>query len=137
MLPHLFTFLSAAVASLVVLPLATLPSPMDFRVSLSGVYTAILLGSSMMALDAIRFPIGFAETCLIALLFLIGLVGYRYQLGVTDTQFVSDMIPRRAAEILLTEAVYAKSKNPGLLTMAERMLTTDKSNVKVMKTMAT
>lgn len=137
MLPHLFTFVTAAIASLLVVPLATLPSPMDFRVSLSGVYVATLLGASMMALDALRFPIGVAETCLIGLLFLVGLVGYRFQLGVTDSQFVADMIPRRSAEILVTEAVYARSKNPALLTMAERMLTVDKINVKTLKNMAT
>ena len=136
MLPHLFTFVTAAIASLVVIPLATLPSPMDFRVSLSGVYIATLFGASLMALEAIRFPIGFAETCLIALLFLVGLVGYRFQLGVTDAQFVADMIPRRSSSVLVTEAVYSRSKNPGLLTMAERMLTVDKINVKTMKNMA-
>ena len=136
MLPHLFTFVTAAIASLIVVPLATLPSPIDFRVSLSGVYVATLFGASLMAFDALRFPVGFAETCLIVLLFLVGLIGYRFQLGVTDSQFVADMIPRCSSSVLVTEAVYTRSKNPGLLTMAERMLTVNKINVKTMKNMA-
>jgi len=96
---------------------------------------ATLFGASLMAFDALRFPVGVAETCLIVLLFLVGLIGYRFQLGVTDSQFVADMIPRRSSEVLVTEAVYTRSKNPGLLTMAERMLTVDKINVKTMKNM--
>lgn len=108
----------------------------DFRVSLTQVYAAIFMGASMVVVEAFMHHMSLYGWCAVAILLVGSVLCLRYQVGVSDTEYLHDMIPHHSMALLTSRPRIWKTENPVIRELAIGIVNTQKSEIAAMKALA-
>lgn len=121
------------VIHLFIMPFTMLAVPTDFRISRTQLYAGIFMGACMMAAEAIMHPMDFIGWGITLVLLTGSLILLRWQIGVSDDEYLKDMIPHHSMAVLTSEARVSRAKNPQVLALAQGILRTQKEEIVAMK----
>jgi uncharacterized protein (DUF305 family) len=68
--------------------------------------------------------------------FVLALLCLRYQFGVTDTEYLHDMIPHHSMAVLTSKAILQTTQNPDIANLAQNILATQVQEIEQMKQLA-
>ena len=128
-------FVSMVVIHLFIMPFTMIAGPTDFRVSRTQVYAGVFMGACMMAVEAIMHPMDFIGWGITLVLLTGSVILLRWQIGVSDDEYLKDMIPHHSMAVLTSEARVLRAKNPQVLGLAQSILQTQKEEIAAMKKM--
>jgi uncharacterized protein (DUF305 family) len=128
-------FVSMVVIHLFIMPFTMLAVPTDFRISRTQLYAGVFMGACMMAVEAIMHPMDFIGWSLTIVLLAGSVIMLRWQIGVSDDEYLKDMIPHHSMAVLTSEARVSSAKNPQVLALAQSILRTQKEEIVAMKKM--
>ena len=131
MLPLLFV--SIVVAHIVVVPLCVLSSPADLRLSLTSLYEGVLLAGIGLLPFCLLESLTSLHSIGLVLLVVGAVIGLRFQLGVTDTDYLRTMLGRHSTSLLLSEARVSRSSDPGIRVLADQIVREQTIERKLMK----
>ena len=126
-------FLSIVSAQMFLVPFARLTSPMDIRVSLSGLYTALLTASLSLLPLCLLQSLTSLQTLFLVAVAVAAAVCLRLQVGVSDSDYVRDMLERHSSSLLVSQIRAGRSTNPGIRTLADQIVRTHTIERKLMK----
>lgn len=118
---HLFIMLPLMIASLE-----------DYYVSLNQVYNAIFMGLLMVVIEGTMHPMPIWAWIMVFMLLILFAFYIRYQIGITDSQYLRDMIPHHSMALLTSE--HRNKGQPYVLKLAEEITKTQKKEIQQMKT---
>ena len=128
-------FFGMVAIHLFVMPWVMIDSPSDFRISLNGVYMAVFMGGTMVLLEAAVHPLSAQGWLLTLGLLAASAVAIRWQIGVTDAQYLRDMIPHHSMALLTSRPRVRRTQDPALRALAEGILRSQISEIITMKNM--
>ena len=105
----------------------------DYRLSVSQVYMALVMGSGMVLLEGTMHPLPVAGWILAAAGLIGGIIGYRMQIGVSDREYLHDMIPHHSMAVLTSKHVLQRSKDKRVKQLAETILNAQIKEIALMK----
>jgi len=108
----------------------------DFRVSLTQVYAAIFMGASMVVVEALMHPLSLHGWCAVCVLLIGSVLCLRYQVGVSDTEYLHDMIPHHSMALLTSRPRIWKTKNPVIRELTLGIVNTQEREIAAMKSLA-
>jgi uncharacterized protein (DUF305 family) len=135
MLPQIIMFVSMVVIHLFIMPFTMIALPTDFQISRTQLYAATFMGACMMAVETIMHPMDFIGWGITLLLLTGSLILLRWQIGVSDDEYLKDMIPHHSMAVLTSEARVQSAKNPQVLGLAQSILRTQRDEIVQMKKM--
>jgi len=92
------------------------------------------MGAAMVALGGLTHPMPWWAWLLCAVVCVAACAGYRWQILVSDREYLHDMIPHHSMA-LLTSKPRISSKNPLIARLAEHIAVTQKREIGEMRTM--
>ena len=94
------------------------------------------MGAAMVALGGALHPMPWWAWLLCVVIGIASVLGYRWQILVTDREYLHDMIPHHSMAILTSRARIA-SKNPLIARLAEQIAVSQKREIGEMRAMLT
>lgn len=115
-----------------VMPYVMTQQPEHVYFTLSQLYMGVFMGAAMVAVDAILHP-----TPVWVWFLIIGVAGaavaaYRYQFGITDREWMREMIPHHSMA-LLTSPKHTQSLNPFVQRLAEQIVVSQSREIAEMQ----
>jgi hypothetical protein len=126
-------FASIVVAHVVLVPLCVLSSPVDLRLSLTSLYEGILTAGIALLPFCLMESLTSLHSLVLVLLVVGATIGLRFQIGVTDTDYLRTMLGRHSTSLLLSEARVARSSDPGIRVLADQVVREQTIERKLMK----
>ena len=123
------------VIHLFIMPFTMIALPTDFQISRTQIYSGVFMGACMMAVETIMHPMDFIGWGITLVLLTGSLILLRWQIGVSDDEYLKDMIPHHSMAVLTSEARATVAKNPQVLALAQSILRTHKDEIIQMKKM--
>ena len=120
---------------LFIMPFTMIALPTDFQISRTQIYSGVFMGACMMAVETIMHPMDFIGWGITLVLLTGSLILLRWQIGVSDDEYLKDMIPHHSMAVLTSEARATVAKNPQVLALAQSILRTHKDEIIQMKKM--
>ena len=105
----------------------------DYRLSVSQIYMAIIMSSGMVLLEGTMHPLPAVGWILAATGVIGGIVGYRWQIGVSDREYLHDMIPHHSMAVLTSKHVLERSSDKRIKQLAETILNAQVKEIALMK----
>jgi hypothetical protein len=130
-----YMFFSMMIIHLFIMPYVMIASPHDFRLSLNGVYMALFASAAMVAFEGFVHPLGAWTWSLVLTLLLGSFIAIRWQLGISDAQYLRDMIPHHSMAVVTSRPRAKRTKNPALRSLATSILNTQEAEIEQMKKM--
>ena len=134
--PFFIMFVGSILYSMVFMPFTMIDSPSDFRVSPSQLYSAVSMSAAMVLLETVMHPLSLTWTLITVFVFIVSLICLRYQVGVTDTEYLHDMIPHHSMAVLTSKAILKKTQNKEIYDLAEKILRAQREGLMLMKRLA-
>ena len=128
-------FISMVVIHLFIMPFTMIALPTAFQISRTQIYSGVFMGACMMAVETIMHPMDFIGWGITLVLLTGSLILLRWQIGVSDDEYLKDMIPHHSMAVLTSEARATVAKNPQVLALAQSILRTQKDEIIQMKKM--
>jgi hypothetical protein len=129
----LYMFFGMMAIHLFLMPVAMLAEPGHFRLSLGGLYMAVFASAAMVILEALRHPLsplGWAA----AIAALTGsLIAIRNQIGISDTQYMREMIPHHSMAILTSRPRVDRAASDEVRALATGILRAQETEIAEMK----
>ena len=125
--------LSIVFTHVVLVPLCTLTSPVDLRLSLTSLYEAILTAGIALLPFCLLESLTSLHSLGLLLLVVGATIGLRFQIGVTDTDYLRTMLGRHSTSLLVSEARVARSSDPGVRVLADQIVREQTIERKLMK----
>ena len=123
-------FVGMVVISLL-MPLVMIDSPSDYRVGLNQIYGAVFMSAAMILISGhTSDPVILLGMFLVSVLCILGI---RYQVGVSETQYLRDMIPHHSMAVLTSKKQVAR-QGP-VQPLARAILDTQVKEIALMKSM--
>lgn len=123
-------FVGMVVISLT-MPLIMIDSPRDYRIGLNQIYGALFMSAAMILISGhTSDPFILSSMLLLSVLCIIGI---RYQVGVSETQYLRDMIPHHSMAVLTSKKQAARQGR--VQTLARTILDTQVREITLMKSM--
>ena len=132
-----FMFFVMMVLHLFVMPFVMIASPWDFRLSLTQFYAAVFMSAAMVACMGLTFAMDVGTWIVVAVLLTISVIGLRFQIGVSDAEYLHDMIPHHSMAVLTSRARLEKATDPGVRILAKDILAAQEKEIAVMKGLET
>jgi hypothetical protein len=105
----------------------------DYRLSVSQIYMAIIMSSGMVLLEGTMHPLPAVGWILAAAGVIGGIVGYRWQIGVSDREYLHDMVPHHSMAVLTSKHVLERSSDKRIKQLAETILNAQVKEIALMK----
>lgn len=106
-----------------VMPYVMTQKPEHVRFTVTQLYMGIFMGAGMVAVDAILHPTPVWIWFMILTVAAGAVFAFRYQVGITDREWMREMIPHHSMA-LLTSAPRTKSLDPFVQRLAEQIIAT-------------
>ena len=113
------------------MPLIMIDSLYDYRIGLNQIYGALFMSAAMILFGG-HTSDPFILTGMFALCVLC-IFGIKYQIGITDTQYLRDMIPHHSMAVLTSKNQMARGGRTR--TLASSILDTQVKEIALMKSM--
>ena len=126
-------FTSMVVFHLGIMPFIMIDSPDDYRISLNQVYMAVIMGSFMVFVEGLMHPLPLGVWALFVTLFVGCWLAVRNQWGITDKQYLLDMIPHHSMAVLTSKHVV--SRHSAVHELARAILDTQIREIQEMKSL--
>ncbi len=130
---YLLMFTSMIVFHLGVMPFAMIDSPAAYKISLNQVYAAIMMGSFMVFVEGLVHTLSAWVWFLFGTLFFGTLLAIRNQWGITDKQYLLDMIPHHSMAVLTSKHVLSRPST--VHPLAKQILEAQQKEIELMKSM--
>ncbi len=130
--PHIIMFFGMFIMSLLMTPIM-INNIADYRLSLSQIYLAITMASGMVLLEGTMHPLPIFGWVFAVIGVLAGIIGYRWQIGVSDREYLHDMIPHHSMAVLTSKHLLARSSNKRVKQLAETILNAQVKEIALMK----
>jgi hypothetical protein len=125
-------FVGSVILQVFAMPFLMADSPRDVYFSVTQGYLGAAMGGAMIALGGLIHPMPWWAWLLCAVITTAACLGYRYQIFVTDREYLHDMIPDHSMAIL-TSKPRLSSPNPLISRLAEQIAVTQKKEIAEMK----
>jgi uncharacterized protein (DUF305 family) len=126
----LVMFVGMAAIHLFVMPFVMLESPSHFRLAVNQVYMAVAAAAAMViALHTLTAN----EMIGYGILFVGAVIAIRRQIGVSDTQYLRDLIPHHSMAILTSRRAIARTKDPMIAALAGKILSAQEREIAEME----
>ena len=112
-------FVTMVLAQVFVMPYIMTAKPEDVYFSVTQGWMGAAMAALMIAGDGLLHPLPLWVWILTVAVFVSAVLGYRYQVGVSDREYLHDMIPHHSMAVLTSERILAKTTNPAILRLAE------------------
>jgi hypothetical protein len=126
-------FTSMIVFHLGIMQIAMIDSLADYRISLNQVYAAIMMGSFMVFVEGLVHTLPLWIWLVFGSLFIGSWIAIRNQWGITDKQYILDMIPHHSMAVLTSKHVV--SRPSALHSLAKQILESQQKEIELMKSM--
>jgi hypothetical protein len=133
----LYMFFGMIVIHLFIMPFVMIADVSDFRVSLNGIYMAVFAGAAMVVLEALRHPLDTFGWAVTLVLLTASALAIRYQIGVSDAQYLRDMVPHHSMAILTSRPRVDRSQDPEIRALASGILRAQITEIAEMKKLLT
>ena len=130
--PHILMFIGMFIMSLLMTPIM-INNLADYRLSVSQIYLAITMASGMVLLEGTMHPLPILGWLTAVVGVLAGIIGYRWQIGVSDREYLHDMIPHHSMAVLTSKHLLARSSNKRVKQLAETILNAQVKEIALMK----
>lgn len=130
---HAIMFFGMIVAHLFIMLPLMIVSLEDYYLSLNQVYNAFFMGLLMVMIEGTMHPMPIWAWVVVFILLIIVAFCLRYQVGVTDIQYLRDMIPHHSMALLTSE--HRNKGQPRVQKLAEEITKTQKKEIRQMKTL--
>jgi uncharacterized protein (DUF305 family) len=115
----LVMFVTMVLAQVFIMPYIMTASTADVYFSVTQGWMGAAMGAIMVAADGLLHPLPLWGWLMAITVFVVAVIGYRYQVGVTDREYLHDMIPHHSMAVLTSERILAKTTNPAVIRLAE------------------
>ena len=115
----LVMFVTMVLAQVYIMPYIMTASTAEVYFSVTQGWMGAALGAIMVAADGLLHPLPLWVWLMAITVFVVAVIGYRYQVGVTDREYLHDMIPHHSMAVLTSERILAKTTNPAVIRLAE------------------
>ena len=105
-------------------------SPADYRISLNQVYAAVMMGSFMVFVEGLVHTLSLGVWLVFGTLFVGAWLAIRNQWGITDRQYLLDMIPHHSMAILTSKHVLSRTST--LHPLAHQILEAQRKEIDLM-----
>jgi len=130
-------FLAMVLFQVFVMPYVMTRKPEHVRFTVTQLYMGIFMGAGMVAMDAILHPTPVWIWFMILAVAASAVVAYRYQVGITDREWMREMIPHHSMALLTSEP-RTKSLDPFIQRLSEQIIATQRREIGEMEvTLAT
>jgi hypothetical protein len=130
---HVLTmFVGSVLLQVFAMPFLMADSPRDVYFSVTQGYLGAAMGGAMVALGGILHPMPWWAWLLCVVITATACLGYRFQIFVTDREYLHDMIPHHSMAIL-TSRPRLSSPSPLISRLAEQIAVTQKNEIAEMK----
>jgi uncharacterized protein (DUF305 family) len=117
---HAITMIISMVLTQVfAMPYIMAASTEDVYFSVTQGWMGAAMGALMVAADGLLHPLPLWVWVLTVAVFVGAVLGYRYQVGVSDREYLHDMIPHHSMAVLTSKRILAKTTNPAVVRLAE------------------
>lgn len=127
-LHHLAMFGTMVLLQVFVMPYIMAASPTHVYFTVTQAYMGVFMGAAMVAVEGALHPMPLWAWILTAAIGVCAIVGYRWQLGITDRGWLREMIPHHSMA-LLTSSQRTQSRDPMVQRLAEKILLTQKQEI--------
>lgn len=107
--------------------------PAHVYFTLSQAYMGVFMGACMVAVEGAMHPMPWWAWVATAVVGVAAVVGYRWQIGISDRAWMREMIPHHSMA-LLTSAPRVASRDPFVQRLAERIILTQDREIDEMQT---
>jgi hypothetical protein len=128
----LVMFVGMVVLQVFAMPFLMADSPKHVYFSVTQAWMGAAMGAAMVALGGILHPMPWWAWLLCVAVGAAACVGYRWQILVSDQQYVREMIPHHSMAILTSRPRLA-SPNPLIARLAEQIAVTQKREISEMQ----
>jgi uncharacterized protein (DUF305 family) len=104
---------------------------------LNGIYMAVFAGAAMVVLEALRHPLDTFGWAVTLVLLTASALAIRYQIGVSDAQYLRDMIPHHSMAVLTSRPRVDRSQDPEIRALASGILRAQITEIAEMKKLLT
>jgi hypothetical protein len=125
-------FVGSVILQVFAMPFLMADSPRDVYFSVTQGWMGAAMGGAMIALGGLIHPMPWWAWLLCVAMTLTACLGYRYQIFVTDREYLHDMIPHHSMAIL-TSKPRLSSPSPLISRLAEQIAVTQKKEIAEMK----
>jgi hypothetical protein len=125
-------FLGMIILQVFAMPFLMADSPDHVYFSVTQGWLGAAMGAAMVALGGVLHPMPWWAWLLCGLICAGAIVGYRFQIGVTDREYLHDMIPHHSMAILTSRPRLATT-NPIIARLAEQITAVQKREIAEMK----
>ena len=129
-------FFGSIVIHVFLMPLIMIDNVSDFRLSPTQFYGAVCMACSMVTLEAFMHPLPLEGWLITCALFFCALYCLRFQIGITDTEYLHDMIPHHSMALLTSKAILKKTHNHSVFSLAKKIEMTQAEEIAAMKRLA-
>jgi uncharacterized protein (DUF305 family) len=102
-----------------VMPFIMTASTDDVYFSVTQGWMGAAMGALMVGAEGILHPQPLWVWVMATTVFVVAVAGYRYQVGVSDREYLHDMIPHHSMAVLTSDRILTKTKNPAIVRLAE------------------
>jgi hypothetical protein len=125
-------FISMFLIQVFVMPYVMTERPEHVYFTPSQAYMGVFMGACMVGVEGIMHPMPWWGWLLTVVLAVGAVVGYRLQLGISDRNWMREMIPHHSMA-LLTSAKRTQSLDPFVHRLAETIITAQRREINEMK----
>jgi len=128
----LLMFVGMILIQVFAMPFLMADRPAHVYFSATQGWLGAAMGAAMVALGGILHPMPWWAWLLCVVMGAIAVAGYRFQIGVTDREYLHDMIPHHSMAIL-TSRPRLSSPNPLIARLAEQIAVVQKREIAEMQ----
>lgn len=125
-------FVAMVVLQVFVMPYVMTQNPEHVYFTVSQLYMGIFMGAGMVAVDAVLHPTPVWVWFLILAVAGAAVAAFRFQVGITDREWMREMIPHHSMALLTSEP-RTKSLNPFVQRLAEQIIATQRREIAEMQ----
>lgn len=125
-------FVAMVVLQVFVMPYVMTQNPEHVYFTVSQLYMGIFMGAGMVAVDAVLHPTPVWVWFLILAVAGAAVAAFRLQVGITDREWMREMIPHHSMALLTSEP-RTKSLNPFVQRLAEQIIATQRREIAEMQ----
>jgi hypothetical protein len=125
-------FIGMILIQVFAMPFLMADRPAHVYFSVTQGWLGAAMGAAMVALGGILHPMPWWAWLLCVIVGTASVAGYRFQIGVTDHEYIHDMIPHHSMAIL-TSRPKLSSPNPLIARLAEQIAVTQKREIAEMQ----
>lgn len=136
--PHILMFVGMVLIHIFGMPWLMLDSPGHYRISRGQIYMAIAMGLSMIFLEGLMHPMPKWAWIATSALLGITIVLIRTQWGITDVDYLREMIPHHSMALFTSQHRLKDPRvHPTVQALADQIVRTQKAEIQIMDRLIT